>query len=84
MDRDNLRAKLEDVHTLPVKRRVEEYEELLKDVDLKAVEKFKPKQGGKLIVIEVRRRIEVLRKICDNLRIDETAEKAKKLLQKFE
>jgi transcription elongation GreA/GreB family factor len=84
MNRDNLRARLEDIQRRPIERRIREYEELLKNVKVSDIERFERKQGGSTVVIEVRRRIDLLRRLCENMGMDEIANRAQNLLSVLE
>lgn len=83
MDRDNLRAKLEDLRRRPIERRIREYEELLKNVDVQDIERFQTKLGSDTVVFEVRRRIKMLGQLCQSVGMDDIADRAKKLLSKL-
>lgn len=81
MDRDNLQARLQDIRALEIEERVEAYEDLFDEVDLRAVEHFPSKNGEDHTEIEVKRRIWITYRVADNLGLDDLQERTKSLLK---
>jgi hypothetical protein len=83
MDRDNLRARLENISRLSVTRKVEEYEKLFENHPVQKVEEFAEKKGEDVVVLEVRRRVRLLYLLASDLGLDPVAKRAKALLNHF-
>lgn len=84
MDRDNLRARLENISRLSVTRKVEEYENLFENhPNIQKVEEFAEKKGEDVVVLEVRRRVRLLYLLATDLGLDRVAKRAKALLNHF-
>lgn len=84
MTRDNLRARLEDVNLkLSIENQIEDYEELFEKSNISEVEPFETKGDTETVVFEVRRRVELLRKLAEQFGMMNIVERAEKLLDNF-
>jgi hypothetical protein len=85
MNRDNLRAKLEDVDLkLSIESQIEEYEKLFESTNVSEVEQFVTKKETQTVVFEVRRRIELLKSLAEEVGMMKISERAESLLDTFE
>lgn len=84
MDRDNLRARLEDIYRLSIEEKITAYEELFENVDVQKAEEFMKKDGSGVVVLEIQRRVRFLYLLAKNLEMKGIANRAKSLLNKFQ
>ena len=81
MTRDNLRARLEDVNLkLSIENQIEDYEDLFSKSSISEIERFQSKGDTKTVVFEVRRRIELLQSLAEEVGMTKIVQRAEKLL----